>query len=471
MYKNRIRKLINGQTGSALIAALAAMLILDTFAVAVMALTTTQMTSTGRDKRSSEALNVAEAGMNSAFWKITYVPGFTAPETSPATGTVQGGEYEIVLENVTGQPTQRKVTVTGYSPRKNSTYPATVVRKIQATVEVAPRVLSYGMYAFSWIDIRGATARTYMAPMDYRAANAKGGDFGSNYNIFFNDSAIRLNDRGSQQGEQNTYDALFGNPAVPMGDIVTAGPGSQVWAVNSFVSTYAELHDKCRYVWMNSILRLANPITFPTLNFEGPPYETSYKAMAAANTSNGSKNSSSGNGVYTAADFITKVLNTSNNITIQGMIYVDGDISLPNNKNLTITNGGFIIKDNIADSDPALQLANRASLVISHNTEESKKYPGLCTYSSTTQDAKVVDRGTMQIDGLVYSENTYSEQQSSVRIKGALMASGVQTAASIVNDNSSIIIQYDPAVTSMYGITQPGDVFISRVINWKELQP
>lgn len=471
MSISRLNKFIKGQSGSALIAALAAMLILDTFAVAVMALTTTQLTATGRDKRSSEALNVAEAGMNSAFWKITYDPDFTAPPSTPATGSVQGGQYEIVMENVAGEPTQRVVTVTGYSPQKDSTYPPTVKRKIEATIEVAPRVLSYGMYAFSWIDIRGATARTYMAPLDYRAANAKGGDFGSNYNIFFNDAGIMLNDRGNQEGERRTYDALFGNPAVPMGDIVTAGPNSQVWAVNEFVSTYEALHNKIPRIWMNSILHLSNQIAFPTLNFEGPPYEDSYKKLAADNTANGSKNSSSGNGVYTAADFQTKVLDTGNNVTITGMIYVDGDVSLPNNKNLTITDGGLVIKDNVGSSDPALKLANRASLVITHTTDLSKKYPGLATYSSTTVDAKVVDRGTMQIDGLVYSENTYSEQQSSVRIKGALMASGVQTAASIVNDNSSIIIQYDPAVTSMFGISQPGDVFVSRVINWKELRP
>lgn len=467
-----IRRRIESEKGSALVAALAAMIILDTFAVAVMALTTSTLTRTASDRRSTQALNAADAGMNAAIWKITNQSGYAPTVEVPDTGTVADGQYEVIMENVAGVPNLRKLTVTAYSPSKTAVNPGPRIRKITATVQVAPRVLSYGMYAFSWIDIQGATARTYLAPIDYRGANAKGGDFGSNYTIYFNDAGIHLNDRGNQAGEQATYDALFGNPPVPMGDIVTAGTQGKVWAVNDYVNTMAELRVKCDKIFMNEIVHLSKTIAFPTLDFDSSdPY--SFKSLAAANTANGLKNSTNGNGVYdTWADFWTKVFNggSEKNPTITGMIWVNGEVDIPNNYNLTIQDGGLVIKDpNPTNGAPALLVANRASLRVLHGTSESKKYPGMAVYTTAGSQAQSTDNGTMEIEGLVYSERTYSEANSSVRIKGVLLASGVQSDASIVNKNASVIIQYDPAVIDMYGIMQTGDLFVSKVFNWREL--
>ncbi|MFH1736412.1 MAG: hypothetical protein ABH838_00775, partial [Actinomycetota bacterium] len=148
-----------------------------------------------------------------------------------------------------------------------------------------------------------------------------------------------------------------------------------------------------------------------------------------------------------------------------------GEVSLANNKNLTINDGGLIIKDTAGDPAAALMVANRASLRILHGSTDSKKYPGLIVYTTVGNTASVVDKGTMEIEGLVFSEKTYSEQQSSVRIKGVLLASGTSATASIVNDNSSIIIQYDPTVTDMSGLQSYGDLFVKRVIQWRETNP
>jgi hypothetical protein len=292
---------------------------------------------------------------------------------------------------------------------------------------------------------------------------------GSNYDIYFNDAGIRLNERGTQQGEQNTYDALFGNPSIPLGDLVTAGPDSEVHAVNTVATTIAELQDKCTHVYMANITHLNNAILFPTLNFEG---SGGFKSMAESNTSNGGKYGlpAGRNSVFTKAEFAA-IISSISNVTLTGVIYVDGEVSLANNKNLTIDNGGLVIKDNAGDPDTALTLANRASLRILHGSADSKKYPGLIVYTTAGNTASVVDRGTMEIEGLVYSEKTYSEQQSSVRIKGVLLASGTSAAASIVNDNSSIIIQYDPSVTDMSGLQSYGDLFVKRVIQWRETNP
>lgn len=467
-----LRKKLKDESGSALLAALAAMLILDAFAVAVLALTTTQMNATARDKRSNDSLNVAESGVNAAFWKIDNQSNYSPSEALPDAGTTDAGEYEIVIEDVDGIENQRKVIVTGYAPSKTSEYPKPVKRRIEAMVEVAPRVLRYGMYAFSWIDIQGATARTYLAPLDYTSPGAQGGDMGSNFPIQFNDAGIQLNERGTKIGEQATYDALFGNPSVLMGNLVTAGPDSYVWAVNSEVDTMAELQAKCDKVNMNDIEHMTDAMDFPILNFEGPPYDASFKAMAAANDSNGSLNSSSGNGVYTREDFEAIVLDSGANITLTGMIYIDGELDLTGQgKNLTIEDGGLVIKDDPSEKDLGLEVGNQGSLRILHGTEESKKYPGLCVYTSAGNTAECKNRGSMEIEGLIYSEKTYTEANSTVRIKGALLASGTSADASIVNQNASVIIQYDPAITSMYGIQQMGDLFVSKVISWREVSP
>ena len=451
--------------GSVLIAALGIILVLDLFLVAALIMSMRQLNAVKQGRTGSQAFNVAEAGMNTAIWKVGNITNYAPTAESPDIGQTQTGEYEVAIS--TAAIDQRQITVTSYVP--NRTDPKAKKRRIVATIEVAPKVLSYGMYAFSWIDIRGATARTYLAPLDHTQPGAKGGDMGSNYDIYFNDAGIRLNERGTQQGEQSTYDALFGNPSVQLGDLVTAGPNSEVHAVNTVATTIAELQDKCPHVYMANITHLNNAIEFPTLNFEGPG---GFKSMAEANTSNGGKYGlpAGRNSVFTKAEFVA-VISSSSNVTLTGVIYVDGEVSLANNKNLTINDGGLIIKDNAGDPAAALTLANRASLRILHGSDDSKKYPGLIVYTTAGNTASVVDRGTMEIDGLVYSEKTYSEQQSSVRIKGVLLASGTSAAASIVNDNSSIIIQYDPSVTDMSGLQSYGDLFVKRVIQWQEANP
>ncbi len=454
------------EKGSALIAAIGIMMVLDLFAVAALAISASQMTLATSERKTNQAFNVAEAGFNNALWKIDNIGNYTPTEAAPDYGTVSGGDYKIVVTDVSGTTNQKKVEVTGYVPNRYHSNPSK--RKIVAMVEVAPKVLSYGMYAFSWIDIQGATARTYLAPLDYRAPDAKGGDMGSNFDIFFNDAAIRLNERGTQTGEQNTYDALFGNPAVPMGDLITAGPAAEVHAVNTVVNTIAELNAKCQYVKMASIRHMNQQITFPTLNFEGVG---GYREMAQNNMTNGTKYwATAHSGYFTKAEFAA-LFSGRNTVELTGLIFVDGEVDLANNKNLNITNGGLVVKDDPNNAAQALSLANRASLIVKHSTEESKVFPGLIVFTTVGNTASVIDRGTMEIEGLVYSERTYSESNSTVRIKGALLASGTSAAASIVNMNASVIIQYDPNVTNMVGLKTFGDVFVKKVTSWREVKP
>jgi hypothetical protein len=468
--KNKVNKVREtghfktGESGSALIAAIGIMMILDLFAVGALAISASQMTLSISERKTNEAFNIAEAGFNSAIWKVGNTSNYAPTEATPDWGTVTGGEYKVVVTDISSD--QKRIEVTGYVPNRNN--PKAKLRKIIATIEVGPKVLAYGMYAFSWIDIQGATARTYLAPLDYRQSEAKGGDMGSNYDIYFNDAGIQLNERGNQQGEQQTYDALFGNPSVPMGNLVTAGPNSRVHAVNTIVNTMAELNAKCPKVHFATILHLNNPITFPTLNFEGPG---GYKEMAQNNMANGTKYwASPHSGYFTKAEFASLV-SANSNVELTGMVFVDGEVNLANNKNVNIIDGGFIIKDDPAVSAQALTLANRASLIIRHNSQASKVFPGLIVFTTAGNTASVVDKGTMEIDGLVYSERTYSESNSTVRIKGALLASGTSAEASIVNQNASIIIQYDPSVTDMVGLISLGDVFVKRVISWREVSP
>lgn len=466
--KSKIKNLINRireDNGSALIAALGIMLVLDLFAVSALALSVSQNTLSTQERRGNQALNVAEAGLNQAVWKTDNVTGYAPTSVSPDTGTVQNGYYEITMSNVPGISNQRKMTITGYEPSK--TNPKAKKRRVEAIIEVAPKVLSYGMFAAGWIDIQGATGMTYLAPLDYRQLPAKGADMGSNFDIHYNDVGIQLNYRGTKVGEQATYDALFGNPSIPMGDIITAGPNSHVYAKGNIVTSGAALMTAQNKVFVNNIVHLNNPMVFPTLNFEGPPYSGSYKEMAALNTSNGAKNSpSTGTGVYTQAEFAALIAANSN-LTLQGMIYVNGNVTIGMNKNVTINNGGLIIKGTIANG---LTVSNKGALTVNHTTLTSKVLPGLAVYSTTGTTTGFLDGGTMNVDGLVYTEKTAAvDPSSTLSIKGVLMSNGSSSAASIINKNGSIIIQYDPQVTATQGMLTLGDLYVRRIVTWKEV--
>lgn len=441
-----------------MITALGIMLVLDIFAIGALTLSASQMTVATQARKGNTAFNVAEAGFNKAIWKVNNVASYAPSSVSPDVGTVQGGSYKVTMSDVAGNSNRKMMTITGYSP--DMTNLKAKKRTIQAVVEVAPTVLSYGMYSGGWVDQSGSP-NVYFAPLDYRAPGARGADFGSNYEISFGDNGCSYNQPGS-----STYDSLFGSPAVPMGNIITAGPNGRVTVRGTTVTTAAQLMSMEGKTYISQIIHTASPMTFPTFDFE-TPYAGSYKEMAANNTSNGANNSLSGhNGVYTKAEFATMLGKASNqDLTLNGVIYVDGEVTV--SKNLTINNGSLICK-NTTSGEVALTVSG--ALRVTHGAG-TKNLIGIGLFSSSGTTAEFRDSGTVIADGLVYAETTADLFKGNLTIKGCMLVKMAESSsiASINAKNGTVIIQYDPQVAATNGMTAMGSIFVRRVVSWKEI--
>lgn len=451
----------NKETGQALIAAIAAIAILSLIAVAVLALATGQLTISAHDRDSLRALNIADAGVNHALWAIENVPGY-----SGSSGSAGGGEYVATVTSETDGGNQYQIIDSrGFYPNQTS-YRAK--RKIRARVQVVPKVLTNSIFAVWNIFAGGATKETFLAPLDWHSSGARGGDLGSDRDIVFQDKAIRLNYRDA--ASPGTYDSLFGPPnpptsPVPRGNILVKGqvkgPAGQVY------TTIDQLKADFKYLDMAAIIPLATEIILPKFDF------STYIAMAQNNTTD--KPSLGHNGYYTSAEFAG--LFTSTEVQLSGMIYVDGNVTIPNNKTLRITNGGLVVKGNVT-------VNNRGSLIITHDAS-TENYPGLFSYSvddpatlGAGQGSLVTIMGTANIEGLIYAEmaviwNGYAQ------VKGGVVVSNRQSVGDkgFENQNSTIVIQYDPAIQSTIGVKSFDVTYnnyslsVKKIIFWREVAP
>lgn len=451
------------EKGSALIAAVGILFMMDLFAVAALGISVSQMTLATSERHTNQAFNVAEAGLNKAIWKIGNVVDYAPTETAPDTGVLDNGEYSIYLTSVAGSDTQKRISATGYSPDRTSA--RAKKRKIEATVETAPLILSFGLFTGGWVDHAGS-AEVFFAPLDYRVPGARAADFGSNDEIYYQDDGVTINNPGS-----STFDALFGNPPIAMGDIILAGPAARLSVKGTIMHTAAEFMAQENKAHIRNLVFLAEPIQFPTFNFEGSPYEGSYKQMAGLNMKNAGKYGLAvdHNGIFTKAEFAALIAANSN-LVLEGVIFVDGEVSIGANRNVTINDGGLVVK-NVTTSVVALNVASRGALTVGHSSQASKRLPGVALFSAEGNKARFTDAGTVLVDGILYAESTSDLTKGNLTIRGCFLVKAAVTGASVIAKNGTVILQYDPDVTVVSGITNPGSSYVRRIVTWKEVAP
>lgn len=462
----------NGESGQALVAALAAIAFLSLIAVAVLALSTGQMSITARDRQSLQALNVAEAGVNRALWEIENNPDYTG-NSDPV--SFKGGSYTVTVSSEVDENNGQQFRIiesTGVYPQSGGMQ---VSRKIRVRAEVVPRALASSIFASFNIFVAGSTRETFLAPLDWRASGARGGDLGSNHDIVFQDRATRLNYRDPPNA--TTYDSLFGPPnpptsPVPRGNILAGGlvkgPAGQVY------STIDALKADFKYVDMAAIVPLTQEIILPRFDFSETtsPYITG-STGARNNITN--KPNPGDDGYYSASEFAS-LFTGVRQVELSGMIYVLGDVTIPVTKTLKITNGGLVVKGNVT-------INNNSSLIVTHN-EATKYYPGLFAYSTEGDPtllpagtgAQITIYGTIDIEGLVYTEraviwNGYAQ------VKGGVVVSSQQTTGEgFKNQNATIVLQYDPDVQNTLGVipispTLSYSLIVKQIVFWRELTP
>ncbi len=89
----KVRGILRNETGSALLIALGAILILSILSIGVMEIAQNDIKASGRTKKSTQALHVAEAGIDKALWELKQLPpenvsGSFEVSTSVGTATV-----------------------------------------------------------------------------------------------------------------------------------------------------------------------------------------------------------------------------------------------------------------------------------------------------------------------------------------------------------------------------------------------
>lgn len=168
------------EKGSAVVAAIVGVFIFSLIAVAVLALSTSQMTITAHDKQSLIAFNVADAGVSRAIWQLNKSSSYTGE-----TGGVGQGEYSVV---VTGTGNSRTITSTGHYP---SIANSKIKRKIVALAELRPP------HAFDFALTGGAGLKLEGGPLSIA------GNVHSNSNINA-EGNVTVDGAGSAVGTINT---------------------------------------------------------------------------------------------------------------------------------------------------------------------------------------------------------------------------------------------------------------------------
>lgn len=458
---------LKGETGQALVAALAAITLLGLMAAAVLALSSGQVTFTARDRRGVQALNTAEAGANHALWALENDPTYTG-DTSPV--AFQDGTYQTAITVNDDPETDRQYRIVESTGTVGQGSTA-VRRKVRVRVEVVPQAFTNSIFATFNIFTSGATKETFLAPLDWQAAGAKGADMGSNQDIIFKDKGIRLNYRGTPP---TTYDSLFGPPnpprsPVPPGSIIVRG---QVRGTAGEVyTTIDQLEDDFKYLDMASIVPLTHDIVMPLFDFSpsGP-----FITLAHGNTTN--QPNPGDDGYYTAAEFAT-LFSGRTQVDLSGMIYVDGNVTIPQNKTLRITGGGLVVHGDVT-------INNNSNLTVTHDTA-TQYYPGVFSYSTEGDPAlippgtgsQITIYGTFNVHGLVYAEMTVF-WNGYAQVKGGVMVSNCQDdERGFENQNSTIVCQYDPAVQNTIGVIPVEEsptsytISVKQVMYWRDVAP
>jgi hypothetical protein len=161
-------------------------------------------------------------------------------------------------------------------------------------------------------------------------------------------------------------------------------------------------------------------------------------------------------------------MGSGNNVTYYGPVFVEGNVNITQNKNLTILDGMLVVKGNSA---VALNQDKSSLIKVTHSTTEGTKLPGVMVFTSAGNTGGITSKGTFDIQGFVYAEKEVTiDVNATWTIRGMLMT-GNMDGPSIHMKNSTLIGQYDPIVTSLTGVIDSGTVQISEVLSWREVAP
>jgi len=418
--------------GYVLVLALVFLGIFFTTATAYLNFVTTSARSARVDISQSQALAIAEAGMNKAVYQLNQNTSYTG-ETTTSFGE---GVFTVSVSNI--DSVSKRVTATGYVP--NSTNPV-ATKTIKATVGINNAVISfhYGVQAgrggFSLENSSSITGNVY----------ASGPIIGTSQNYIY-------------------------------GDVVSAGPDGLVYGIHATSSVYAHtignasratIIDRNAYYALSRVNTTVGGTSYPNSPDQATTslpisdaqieeWETVAASGGTATCSSGSYNIPSGN-VSLGPIKIPCDVNISGTsvVTLNGHIWVTGNITIQNSALVRISPS--LGSENIAiiADNPSNRLTSSKIMVKNTASFQSSGAPGsfvlLVSQNNSAENGGSVEAMELSNSAsamIAYAAHGLIPLQNSVSLKEV-------TAYKITLKNSANV-RYDTGLASTVFDSGPG---------------
>ncbi len=442
------------QDGQALIMVLMMMLILQVVAWAFLTRVHVEQRLAGGSARSLAAFYLAEAAVQKAFRMLEEGADWPLPHQEalgPGTFTIEaleqspGGLISIVVQGEV----------------------AGARRRLKVLSRVGPESLAYGVSGQGIVGF-GGQARTYLMSYRIRGGGRRVGDLAAGVEIRFDSSRASLNAfRGLRlplRDGEFVDTALLGasgatDPPPGLIDLVLAGNAQ---LTSGMAHRAVDLGDLRRQVAALGIRRLRSR---PAL--AAPKIDLAYyKTLAEANTANAAINAAAGltttesglqgktDSRYNLEEFeaILDYLRNRPKRTLQGVIFVDGDVSLEEGDRLIIADGALVVEGDV-------EIGEGARLEVRHG-QAARTLPGIIAWGQGT--IQIEDDAVAIVDGLVLAEWDLRVRAAVVDVIGAI------AARNFFSTDGTVVVRYDSGVLATVGLRRNGKG-LAELVSWQEL--
>ncbi len=448
------------QEGQALVIVLVVMLILQIAAWAFVSRMNFEQRLAGDSVRSLSAFYAADAGLQKVLWALEELgpESFSNEEGSlPHQEALASGAF--VIEKLEHLPGGLTSFVVRGEVRE-------AVRRLKALVRTGPEALAYGLYGQAIVSFDGQ-ARTYIVPCRAEERGCRrGGDLAVGGEVRFNSPHVALNDfrgillplREGRIADTLLLSAARGMDSASGLDIVLTGEAGLWSGIKQTPVGLDELRRQVRELGVRR-LRVRAALQTPSVD------ANYYASMAEANTANDAINAAAGlmgserglrektHSRYTEEEFevILEYLK-EHPAPMRGVLFVDGDITVPEHGRLTIVDGALILNGNI-------EIKPRARLEVQHG-QTTRMLPGVVALGGGT--IQIRKEAAAVIDGLILAGKD-------VQVDGGILdVIGSVVTRNFLSDDGTSVIRYDPIVLATAGLRSTWRGFV-ELLSWQEL--
>ena len=459
------------ETGQVLLVIIVIMLAVTVSSSSFIWFMNQQQTRAGNRYRALAALHVADSGVQ----RTLAILETTSPEGGP------GREWRPVAytETVNIDPLKGRFTVSvesapgGTLVITSDGQVSAVVRRLRVRAHLASPALLAALYGASSVRFERPPAFTFIGP--YGELEGRPWiHIEAGKEVWFADTGVAINDPSIAPGTFPGPIALLPRMDRPEG-------GARFGPVRILLAKQAELtlgpkHERVDsqqlrvsgFLLENAVRRIEPLPRLPEVDRDF------YRSLAAGNRANAEINHAAGrftgdreleekqDSLYLPpqmAKLLTYLVSRNQPMSLRGVIYVAGAVTLPTGSQLHVTDGALLAENTV-------KLEPQAELSVIH-TPRTRTLPGIIVLD---HGGLVVGKNArLRVHGLVYTQQTVETAEgASVEVVGALASNDPGIS---FRGGAAIVIRYDPAVLGTPGLrVAPGDPVIAWVSEWQEVR-